>query len=58
MLSQRNRPWGIPVRYHDFSQYHAIIKPDFFEFHPFLFRYGLQNPSDYLKSYDCGFVHA
>jgi sialic acid synthase SpsE/sugar phosphate isomerase/epimerase len=25
--------WGVPVRYHDFLQYHEWIKPDLFEFH-------------------------
>ena len=25
--------WGIPVRYHDFKEYAAKIKPDLFEFH-------------------------
>ena len=28
-----NRPWGVPVRYHDFKEYKSKIKPDFFEFH-------------------------
>ena len=27
------RPWGVPVRYHDFEEYHSRVKPDFFEFH-------------------------
>jgi sialic acid synthase SpsE/sugar phosphate isomerase/epimerase len=27
------RPWGIPVRYHDFKEYAARIKPDLWEFH-------------------------
>lgn len=27
------RPWGVPVRYHDFQEYRARIKPDLFEFH-------------------------
>lgn len=27
------RPWGVPVRYHDFAEYHSKIKPDVFEFH-------------------------
>lgn len=26
-------PWGVPVRYHDFKEYSAKIKPDLFEFH-------------------------
>jgi N-acetylneuraminate synthase len=27
------RPWGVPVRYHDFQEYHQRIQPDVFEFH-------------------------
>ena len=27
------RPWGVPVRYHDFSEYEQKINPDCFEFH-------------------------
>jgi sialic acid synthase SpsE/sugar phosphate isomerase/epimerase len=27
------RPWGVPIRYHDFQQYHERIQPDIFEFH-------------------------
>jgi sialic acid synthase SpsE/sugar phosphate isomerase/epimerase len=27
------RPWGVPVRYHDFQEYAARIRPDVFEFH-------------------------
>jgi N-acetylneuraminate synthase len=27
------RPWGVPVRYHDFCKYNAMIKPNFWEFH-------------------------
>jgi sialic acid synthase SpsE/sugar phosphate isomerase/epimerase len=27
------RPWGVPVRYHDFAEYNARIQPDLFEFH-------------------------
>lgn len=27
------RPWGVPVRYHDFHDYEEIISPDFYEFH-------------------------
>ena len=51
-----NRPWGVPVRYHDFSQYYEMAKPDFFEFHLSYSDMEL-NPSDYLKgTYDCGFV--
>lgn len=28
-----DRPWGVPVRYHDFEEYHERVKPDLFEFH-------------------------
>jgi N-acetylneuraminate synthase len=28
-----NRPWGIPVRFHDFNEYAEKIKPDLWEFH-------------------------
>lgn len=27
------RPWGVPVRYHDFTEYQRRIRPDLFEFH-------------------------
>ncbi len=27
------RPWGVPVRYHDFNEYVGRVKPDLFEFH-------------------------
>ena len=27
------RPWGVPVRYHDFDEYNSRISPDIFEFH-------------------------
>jgi sialic acid synthase SpsE len=27
------RPWGVPVRYHDFHEYQERIQPDIFEFH-------------------------
>ena len=50
------RPWGIPVRYHDFKKFNNLIEPNFFEFH---LSYSDMNldPSDYLDDkYDCGFV--
>lgn len=28
-----NRPWGIPIRYHDFETFYERVKPDLFEFH-------------------------
>ena len=43
------RPWGLPVRYHDFHEYNARITPDFFEFH-FSFSDMELNPSDYIPN--------
>lgn len=28
-----SRPWGVPVRYHDFREYSSRIEPDLWEFH-------------------------
>jgi N-acetylneuraminate synthase len=51
-----SRSWGIPVRYHDFQDYHARIQPDLFEFHLSYSDMDL-NPADFLESeYACGFV--
>lgn len=51
-----SRPWGVPVRYHDFSDYYSRIKPDLFEFHLSYSDMEL-NPSEFLKgTYECGFV--
>ena len=41
------RPWGVPVRYHDFIEYSSKINPDFFEFH-FSFSDMDLNPNDYI----------
>ena len=50
------RPWGIPVRYHDFSEYESKIKPDIFEFHLSYSDLDL-DIDDYLSGpYNCGFV--
>jgi N-acetylneuraminate synthase len=50
------RPWGVPVRYHDFQDYNARIKPDLFEFHLSYSDMELK-PDDFLKgTYSCGFV--
>jgi len=50
------RPWGVPVRYHDFSEYLVKSKPDLVEFHLSYSDMEL-SPSDYLSGeYDCGFV--
>ena len=51
-----DRPWGVPVRYHDFTEYNAKISPDIYEFHLSYSDMNL-NVSDYLKgTYDSGFV--
>lgn len=54
-----SRPWGVPVRYHDFKTYSDRISPNHFEFH---FSYSdLDLPlHDYLQGeYPCKFmVHA
>lgn len=51
-----SRPWGVPVRYHDFWEYNARIKPDLFEFHLSYSDMEL-TPDDFLKgTYPCGFV--
>ena len=51
-----SRPWGVPVRYHDFKHYHKTIKPDIIEFHLSYSDMDLKI-SDYLSgTYDMGFV--
>lgn len=50
------RPWGVPVRYHDFQEYASRISPDLWEFH---FSYSDMDldPADYLRgTYSAGFV--
>ena len=50
------RPWGVPVRFHDFSSYNAKIKPDIYEFHLSYTDMELKI-SDFLKgTYEPGFV--
>lgn len=41
------RPWGVPVRYHDFKEYGSRIKPDLWEFHLSYSDLEL-NPADFL----------
>ncbi len=43
------RPWGVPVRYHDFREYAARIQPDLWEFHLSYSDMDL-DPADYLDS--------
>lgn len=51
-----HRPWGVPVRYHDFREYQERIKPDLFEFHLSYSDMEL-NPSEFLSGpYSFGFV--
>lgn len=51
-----NRPWGVPVRYHDFSEYANRLTPDLWEFHLSYSDMEL-NPADYLNgTYGCEFV--
>jgi len=50
------RPWGVPVRYHDFREYAACIQPDLWEFHLSYSDMDL-NPADYLDGpYQAGLV--
>jgi len=50
------RPWGVPVRYHDFREYAARIQPDLWEFHLSYSDMDL-NPANYLDgSYQAGLV--
>jgi N-acetylneuraminate synthase len=50
------RPWGVPVRYHDFVALSTACDPDFVEFH--LGAKDLdQDPGRFLSGpYECGFV--
>jgi N-acetylneuraminate synthase len=50
------RPWGIPVRHHDFNQFNELISPDLFEFHLSYSDLNL-DLSDYFEGeYQSGFV--
>ena len=51
-----NRPWGIPIRFHDFQKYLEISSPDFVEFH-LSYQDMILKPGDYLyEEYDLNFV--
>lgn len=51
-----SRPWGVPVRYHDFREYAARIKPDLWEFHLSYSDLDL-DPAAYLDGpYEAGLV--
>lgn len=50
------RPWGVPVRYHDFREYSRRVQPDLFEFHLSYSDMDLK-PDDFLEGrYPFGFV--
>jgi len=51
--------WGVPVRYHDFKNYHEWTEPDLFEFH-LSYRDLLLEPADFLETVSCRrlIVHA
>ena len=55
-LYRFTRPWGVPVRYHDFRQYAARIQPALWEFHLSYSDMDL-NPADFLDGpYQAGLV--
>ena len=51
--------WGVPVRYHDFSDYSSRVTPDLFEFHYSYRDLGL-DPKNFIQPVDCSrlVVHA
>jgi sialic acid synthase SpsE/endonuclease IV len=51
-----NRPWGVPVRYHDFGEYNSKISPDIFEFHLSYSDLDLNIDEFLTGEYECGFV--
>lgn len=51
-----NRPWGVPVRYHDFNEYDSKISPDIFEFHLSYSDLDLNIENFLMKENKCGFV--
>jgi sialic acid synthase SpsE len=51
-----SRPWGVPVRYHDFKEYAERIQPDLWEFHLSYSDMEL-DPADFLEGpYTASFV--
>ena len=51
-----NRPWGVPVRYHDFGEYNSKISPNVFEFHLSYSDLDLNIDEFLTGEYECGFV--
>ncbi|MBH5401192.1 N-acetylneuraminate synthase family protein [Bradyrhizobium sp. CNPSo 4010] len=53
---QFDRPWGVPVRYHDTERFLEICEPDIIEFH-LSYSDMERDPAAYLSgTYDLGFV--
>jgi N-acetylneuraminate synthase len=50
------RPWGVPVRYHDFSEYDSKINPSIVEFHLSYSDLDLDIGSYLSETYDYDFV--
>jgi sialic acid synthase SpsE/sugar phosphate isomerase/epimerase len=51
-----DRPWGVPVRYHDVEKFLEICQPDILEFH-LSYNDMERDPATYLSgTYDLGFV--
>lgn len=51
-----DRPWGVPVRYHDLERFLEICEPDIIEFH-LSYNDMERDPAAYLSgTYDLGFV--
>jgi N-acetylneuraminate synthase len=51
-----DRPWGVPVRYHDAEKFLQICQPDIIEFH-LSYNDMERDPATYLSgTYDLGFV--
>lgn len=51
-----SRPWGIPVRHHDFNQFNDFISPDIFEFHLSYSDLNLDLSAFFNGKYQAGFV--
>jgi sialic acid synthase SpsE len=51
-----DRPWGVPVRYHDFAEYSSRINPDIWEFHLSYSDMDLDPSAFLIGTYEAGFV--
>lgn len=50
------RPWGVPVRYHDFDKFHSMTKMDLVEFHLSYSDMNLSLSDFFTGTYDLDFV--